>query len=127
MNNKLTRAPEITILKQIARNIGKNCKLLPPKPITGFMAMVGKAYEHELMVVGRAVNGWTSEWYPESLNEDRNVHAFTEGIFESVTKGTPCPMSWVSECWGNDQDYNTRRSPFWRVIRRINRDRYYLY
>jgi len=28
-----------------------------------------------------------------------------------------CPMSWVTKCWGGGEDYNTRKSAFWRVIR----------
>ena len=28
-------------------------------------------------------------------------------------------MEWVTECWGNQQDYNTKKSAFWRVIRSV--------
>jgi hypothetical protein len=84
------------------------------------MAMVGNQYEGDLMVVGRAVNGWTKGMLPQEFKDDKNIEILLDDVFKSVTAGQPCPMQWVSQCWGNyDHDYNTRKSAFWRVIRRV--------
>lgn len=116
----MERTSELSILKKLAIKIGENCSRLPDEPITGFMAMIGHEYNHELMVVGRAVNGWTQGWLPEALNTEMNQELFVNGILSSVQDGNPCPMTWVSNCWGNDRfDYNTARSAFWRVIKSV--------
>jgi hypothetical protein len=116
----MTRTIELAILRKIAIRVSESSDSLPASPITGFMAMVGKQYEGDLMVVGRAVNGWTRGWKPQEFKDNENLNAFIDGVFESVTIGQPCPMQWVSQCWGNyDHDYNTRKSAFWRVIRRV--------
>lgn len=123
MNNELrfSRIQELDSLRIIARNIGQNFDTLPDAPITAFMAMIGNQYRGELMVVGRAVNGWIEGCKPQELNDSRNVNSFIERVLQSVTDGDPCPMQWVSESWGNYDhgDYNTKKSAFWRVIRRV--------
>jgi len=123
MNHVLhfSRTQEVDSLRTIARNIGQNFDTLPDAPITAFMAMIGNRYQGELMVIGRAVNGWIEGCKPQELNDTRNVNPFIERVLQSVTDGYSCPMQWVSESWGNyDHDnYNTKNSQFWRVIRRV--------
>ena len=114
------RTKELESLKAIARSIGQNYDALPDAPITAFMAMVGNQYQGELMVVGRAVNRWTTGWLPQELKNEVNITECMKGVLQSVTDGQACPMQWVSECWGNyDHDYNTKKSAFWRVIRQV--------
>ena len=111
---------ELSILKNIAYEIGKNHHKLPNKDLTGFMAMVGQKYDRDLMVIGRAVNGWSQGWKPDSFCDWNKIDLFADGVLESVEEGKPCPMSWVTNCWGNmDFDYNTAKSAFWRVIRNV--------
>ena len=44
---------------QLLLLVGRNCMRLPPnEKITGFLSMSGHDYNNELMVIGRAVNGW---------------------------------------------------------------------
>jgi len=38
---------------------GRQVEHLAPTEVTGFLAIAGQAYDSVLMVVGRAVNGWT--------------------------------------------------------------------
>jgi|GEM_PF-5099157 hypothetical protein len=63
------RTKELERLYAIALSIGQNYAILPDVPVTAFMAMVGNEYKGELMVVGRAVNGWTRGWRPQELND----------------------------------------------------------
>ena len=121
------------ILAEIATLVGRSHRTLPDDAVTGFMAMKGRLYNRELMVVGRAVNGWTRRsWTPEALASDEAVHEFVSVVQQSVTAPESCPMQWVSKAWGSralnwpsnwacvgNQEYNTRRSAFWRVIRNL--------
>ena len=91
----MVRKNELESLRKIAVRIGENSDSLPTIPITGFMAMVGNQYENDLMVVGRAVNGWTRGLRPQELHENENLKPFLDSVFESVTVGQTCPMQWV--------------------------------
>jgi hypothetical protein len=73
------------------------------------------------MVVGRAVNGWTKGIVPHQLSNDALCLDYARSVYRSVTENMPgkCPMSWVTACWGATEDYNTRQSAFWRVIRAV--------
>jgi hypothetical protein len=113
------REVELQILASIADTIGRSHHMLPSGEITGFMAMVGQTYQRDLMVVGRAVNGWRAECTPEALTIQANLQQFVQDVLDNVTDQASCPMRWVSTAWGNTQYYNTRRSAFWRAIRRV--------
>ena len=129
----ISRQAELKLLASIATNIGRNYDNLPLDEVTGFMAMQGRNYDGGLMVVGRAVNGWTKrKWTPEAFNSGINVQDFVDCVLKSVTASESCPMQWVSSAWSNSivtfpsnwayhntQDYNSRKSAFWRVIRNV--------
>lgn len=87
--------------------------------ITGFLAMEGQAYDRGLMVVGRAVNGWTEGITPSQLGAPAASERYARLVQESVSGNGMCPMRWVTKSWGVDEDYNTNRSAFWRCIRRV--------
>lgn len=100
--------------------IGQNSARLPNREITGFLSMAGKHYNHELMVVGRAVNRWgKGKYFPRELSDVATSQVFAEAIFKSVTDDKACPMAWVTEGWGSSDEYNTKRSAFWRTIRAV--------
>lgn len=100
--------------------IGQNAAQLPCEEITGFLSMAGSRYSQELMVVGRAVNGWLDEGYePSTLSDVVVLNAFAEAVFASVTDDQSCPMDWVRERWGATKKYNTKRSAFWRACREV--------
>lgn len=99
-------------------NVGQNAQTLPAKEITGFLAMTGDLYTGDLMVIGRAVNGWLRGIMPAELGQREIANEYAEEVFRSVTAKGKCPMQWVTESWGDTKgDYNTARSAFWRVIR----------
>lgn len=103
---------------QVLTPIGKNHRILSGSKVTGFLSMAGHHYNNGLMVVGRAVNGWVEGISPASLTVPLTAKNHSEEVFGSVT-GTECPMSWVTERWGASNGYNTKRSAFWRVIRKV--------
>lgn len=101
-------------------SIGANADQLPEQDVTGFLAMAGRLYGNELMVVGRAVNGWTEGVTPSELSSPSSVTAYAEKVFKSVVGDESCPMAWVTDCWANpDSEYNTKKSAFWRAIRAV--------
>jgi hypothetical protein len=57
--------------------------------LTGFWAAVGKDYRGELLLVGRAVNGWGEGFLPNQLQSPEIGAAFLEEICN-----TPDP-SWL--------------------------------
>lgn len=114
----MNRKPELDLLRILASHLAENYDRLPNVNITGFMAMKGDLFSQELMVIGRAVNGWTQPWLPKDLKNVDDVTKFVDGVLKSVTDSDCCPMRWVTDCWGkHDKDYNTRKSAFWRSIR----------
>ena len=115
----MPREAELQILARIADTIGHSHHALPSDKVTGFMAMVGQSYQRELMVIGRAVNGWSTGYTPESLTSEVTIQEFVQDVLSSVTKEASCPMRWVSTAWGSTKSYNTRRSAFWRAVRRV--------
>ena len=108
------------LAEQLLPLIGSNATRLPNQPVTGFLAMAGHLYTNELMVVGRAVNGWKKGVSPNDLASLVSSSNYAATIFDSVVGNGSCPMSWVAKCWANpsnpDGDYNTKKSAFWRVI-----------
>jgi len=91
---------------------------LPKADLTAFLSMTGHLYKGDLMVIGRALNGWLEHGFlPADLNDSKNADTFVDEVYKSVTEGYR--MEWVSEHWGAATKYNTRRSAFWRVIRTL--------
>lgn len=94
--------------------------------MTGFLPQEGCRYEcsRSLMVVGRSVNGWISEEDPASFsNSDfrkEYAHEVRGDSFPQIDR--PCPMEWVTKQWGSSKGYNTRRSAFWRVIKKVTEE-----
>jgi hypothetical protein len=115
----MARTEEKELLKKIVFKIGQNHTRLPASPLTGFMAIVGNLYDHELMVCGRAVNVWNSGWSPQSLTNEQDAENFLHDTLDSVIDGGLCPMSWVFKDWDKNDGYATKKSAFWRVIRLV--------
>jgi len=93
------------------------------KKLTGFMARKGNLYNNELMVIGRAVNGWISEADTRCANEflDATTRIRFRIASQSIDNPNNCPMNWVVRDWFNENrnEYSTNRSAFWRVIKSL--------
>ncbi|MBI1249132.1 hypothetical protein GC197_14975 [bacterium] len=128
------------ILLEIAAS--KNARI-QGKELTAFCGVAGSEYDHELMVVGRAVNGGTDGWNAEQVADEAFRRETIENLLE---KRDQKRLQWVLGCWQksgrrcNDCNarfqrrskqcpecnsdntrklYNTAKSQFWRVIRRV--------
>ena len=83
--------------------------------ICTFAVQWGKNFPSEnktgLLFIGKAVNGWvTNETNVEKLFDQEN----SDRIFARKDQ-----MEWVDNLSGNTKGYNTRKSAFWRVIKKV--------
>ena len=90
------------------------------KDICTFAIQWGKEFPKEnnngVLFVGKAVNGW--------ITDDQNVENLfsienRERIFNRKDQ-----IEWVNELSGNTKGYNTKKSAFWRVIRKVSSELY---
>ena len=112
--------------KNILRSVGEAADQLPEEKVVGFMATKGNRYNRKLMVVGRAVNGWTDDTIlPSQLAEPDKRRRYSKIVKRNSSKGNfsedarDCPMRWVQDDWQNPEGYRTIDSAFWRVIREV--------
>lgn len=121
------------------------------KKFTAFWPRRGKNFVQDegLMVIGRAVNGWTKEsWAPSDLQDKSTRERLIDGIrklsedrssdrgklssdkavnirpaLEIENSEYDCPLSWVMEkdATRRGEGYNTNRSAFWRMAKKAVR------
>ena len=95
---------------------------IEPPELVGFWPMVGHAYSGELLVIGRAVNGWIGHVDVGELADPATRRAFATAARRSSEGTGDCLMGWVTYRWGiSDGSYSTARSAFWRHIRSVLR------
>ncbi|TGA97487.1 hypothetical protein E4665_11600 [Sporolactobacillus shoreae] len=91
--------------------------------LTTCMAIRGRQYNGDLMVIGRAVNGWEPGIWPK--HELSDPAKFKKYIAQLYVVSNPvtgyCPLDWVKKAWGNNSEnkYNTKKSAFWRIVARV--------
>lgn len=88
--------------------------------IVAFVAAPGRLYQHDLMVVGRAVNGWCSEPAKKVANP-ADMTSFVERVRASSSATTePCALQTVMTEWNDrSKPYQYVRSAFWRTAKRV--------
>lgn len=97
---------------------------LEGEQLTGFASMRGCHSRNGLMVVGRSVNGWLDGWNAVELRDEQKRQNVIQDIVarcEPPDSDGRCPMAWVTDQWGDERQYNTARSAFWRCIERVSR------
>ena len=90
-----------TLIDNVAGIKGEKC---------AFFAQVGENYQKKIMVIGRACNGY--------ITSSLNIHTLF-GTSEEAIVNRNDQMKWVADCAGNKDGYNTNKSAFWRVTKRI--------
>ena len=119
---------ERQILAKVLAEVGKQSSRIrrQKERLSGFMAVKGDLYDGKLMVVGRATNGWKDKGVlPKELTPKAAAEHYSHTVLENsrpVNGRGKCPMSWITDQWGPNPEYNTKRSAFWRVIRRVVED-----
>ena len=89
-----------------------------PRARALFWPKIGRLYGGEVLVVGRAVNGWIDRWEPDDRRSPTQLAAIARATAEGTVNG--CPMGWVPDRWGKrDGGYDTARSQFWERVRRV--------
>lgn len=92
----------------------------PDVPLVPFWPLRGAAYDGELLLIGRSVNGWVDDWTARQLRDPSVRRQTVEWLRQNAEPATGDRMGWVTELWGASTGYSTRRSAFWRVVRRIS-------
>ena len=91
----------------------------PRSPRTIFWPIVGHRLAGDLLVVGRAPNGWSVEWDATvDTSHDAIADAAAERRRASEGDGSD-PMDWITWSEGIRTRYSTDDSAFWRVSRRV--------
>ena len=91
-----------------------------PRYLAVFWPMIGHRYAGELMIIGRAVNGWMIRWL---IGDDRSTAAVAATARRhSKRDGDTDPLAWVPASAGGRADgYNSNRSAFWQTPRHLLR------
>lgn len=90
------------------------------KELVAFYPMKGRSYDHRLMIVGRALNGWKTV-----LNRSGTPTADIPDLFEKIKRNGQEIMvldeqlDWVMKSWVSRQGYSTKQSAFWRVVQKL--------
>lgn len=91
----------------------------PDVPLVPFWPLRGSAYDGKLLVIGRSVNGWIEDWAAGQLRDPVVRSVAVETMRRDAEPTDRDRMAWVTDLWGASTGYNTRRSAFWRVLRRL--------
>ena len=89
--------------------------------LTAFWPACGHRYDRGLLVVGRAVNGWTHDWTRDRAADPAGRAAILAQARSASESAVECPLAWVGKQAGPTEPgvYNTNRSAFWRVTRAV--------
>ena len=113
------RAEEDYFSKMLHSAIGVcSDRFVSSQEIIGFLPVEGRAYDGELMVVGRAVNGWEVGAFPTNAFTDV---AFARKYAEDVLLASrgdayDCPMKAMFDRW---QCEGRKMPPFFSAIREV--------
>lgn len=91
----------------------------PGRPWTIFWPMIGHRYARDLLVVGRAPNGWTVRWDGAVERSDAAIAIAVEAVRRASEGDGADPMDWITWSDGIRNPYNTNTSAFWRVARGV--------
>lgn len=89
-------------------------------PLVPFWPLRGRLFDQDLLVIGRSVNGWVADWTPVQLRDPVLRRDAVAWLRRDAEPPDGDRMAWVTDLWGAATGYNTRRSAFWRVLRRIS-------
>jgi hypothetical protein len=110
----------VDLLMELVAAVGDAADRLPNGELSLHLARAGAAYSGELMIIGRAVNGWgKSGWTPAQLRERGYQEEMVSATLadSELTEAETCKLAWVSSTWSNTNGYNPATSAFWRVAR----------
>jgi hypothetical protein len=119
------RTEEVELFAKILHHaIGGNHERItrfnPSLEVVGFLPVEGRAYSGELMVVGRAVNGWKTCLHPpQKFADEAFARQYAEGVLSvSRSEEKDCPMKSMLDEW---QGEKKRIPPFFAATREITK------
>lgn len=86
------------------------------EPLCLFTTHVGRKFNRELLVCGRAPNGGDPAWTVADVATPKGRQTAIDSTL-ALRAESPCSMEWITDWWRPDAPYNTARSAFWRVSR----------
>jgi len=96
-------------LKCLYKKLAKDCEY--NESIVPFVFQAGKKYPKEkncgILFYGRATNGWFGTWNIDELFDERNPN---RGWNRDDA------LIWVDRAAGDEGDYNSNRSQFWKLV-----------
>lgn len=117
-NRKLAFRRDWDVLRDLLESLAKSNGSWRKKPLTAFAGLGESGAPRELMVIGRAVNGWREKgWDADDLKNPEERSKILEDAYAPTKWRNGKPMRWVSHNWGSRERYNTKKSAFWRVVR----------
>jgi hypothetical protein len=101
---------------ELLESLNKQQRSFRDSHLCVFSAAAGEKYDNDLMVVGRATNGW-GNGIDKTCNDD--YHLVLTNLKKEI--GTT-NLDWVRNQWGatGPKVYNSKRSPFWRLIKALS-------
>ncbi len=96
--------------------------------LTLFLTSVGKNYKKDdknsILIVGKSVNGWN---YNFNKNNREDIDKLKKKIIQekklTLDKLDDFDnLQWVMDLWGNRENYNTKKSAFWRVSLKLAKE-----
>lgn len=106
-------------LREVLIDVGSSARVSRTEKLTLFAGRSGPLANNGLMVVGRAVNGWSNCWLADDLHGEYIDTLVDAALRDSTPTSDHDPMSWITDQWGSRERYNSRRSAFWRTVRRV--------
>lgn len=134
----------VNVLDEMTRQVSVAQHRNPELELSAFLPVKGNLAVGELMIVGRAPNGWGESWRPSDAVDSHSRKKIIDEAIRSSWARDRCPMSWISRWWSTlvfqcgdckkeytaktqscnecggqkvRRAYNPARSPFWRVVR----------
>jgi hypothetical protein len=112
-----------TIHDELLQAVAQEQHRFPGKELTTFFPIQGRESTGELMVVGRAVNGWSeTKWTASEASDAVRRAEIIREVVATSTRTDCCPMDWVREMWshGIRGKWEARRSAFFRLSRAVS-------
>jgi hypothetical protein len=123
----MIRDERYQLMNQLLLQIAEQKQQLKNIKLCAFAPLKGHQSSGELMIVGRAVNGWDQKWFPDDNSELYQREIILKHLFNSNEREDKCPLSWIRDSWnsnikdelGQEVNYHAIRSAVWRVFKRI--------
>ena len=97
------------LYSRLLNTINLNVDTFIENKISIFNFAKGDNYDNQILIVGRSVNGWYNIHKHEVLLKQ-------DEILNSIGNDD---LNWTIDQWGDTENYNTKKSPFWRLNKKI--------